>query len=179
MAAEFVKLCSDGDLEGVQAALQDGVNVNSKDRFGQTGLMGALCRSHTAVASLLLGQEGIDVNIINVNAQTALHFAARDDRNSECLATLLAQTTSVNQEGFGGLTPLWLAVRNNAVRCVQLLLNDQRTDPNIKDDTKDNSPLMVAVKWNRVDCVELLLADPRVDLMTRDNYKRSEGKVAR
>ena len=39
MAAEFIKLCFDGDLEGVQAALQSGVDVNSKSDFGQTGLI--------------------------------------------------------------------------------------------------------------------------------------------
>ena len=78
---------------------------------------------------------------------------------------------------FLGETPLHTAVRHNAVRCVQLLLSDERTDPNIKDDSWGSSPLMVAVKRNRVACVELLLADPRVDLMTRD--VRSERVVAR
>lgn len=41
MAAEFVKLCCDGDLEGVRAALQSGVDVNSKgeDGYNHTGLM--------------------------------------------------------------------------------------------------------------------------------------------
>ena len=77
-----------------------------------------------------------------------------------------------------GRTALWEAVNYNAVRCVLLLLSDERTDPNIKDDAGD-TPLMIAVKWNDVACVELLLADPRVDLMTRDNYRRSEEEVAR
>ena len=77
-----------------------------------------------------------------------------------------------------GQTALWEAVSHNAVRCVQLILSDVRTEPNIKDDGGD-SPLMVAVKWNHVDCVELLLADTRVDLMTRDKYERSEEEVTR
>ena len=63
------------------------------------------------------------------------------------------------------------------MRCVQLLLSDERTDPNIKSyeqyTEKDevcegDSPLMYAVKWNYVDCVKLLLADPRVDLSERE-----------
>ena len=129
----FVRLCSDGDLEGVRAALQGGVDVNSLDRDGWTGLMMALSRRHTAVARLLLGQEGIDVNIVSCVGETALHKAAGHNKNSECLATLLPQTTSVNLKGLGGHTPLWLAVRNNAVRCLKLLLSDQRTNPNNKD----------------------------------------------
>ena len=63
--------------------------------------------------------------------------------------------------------------------CVQLLLRDGRTDPNIKYDRMGATPLMLAVKTNHVDCVELLLADPRVDLMTRDNYKRNKAEVSR
>ena len=46
MAAEFVKMCSDGDLEGVRAALQSGVDVNSRDGLGETGLMRALSLIH-------------------------------------------------------------------------------------------------------------------------------------
>ena len=97
MAAEFVKLCWDGDLEGVQAALQSGVDVNSTDEDGQTGLMRSLLNRRTGVASLLLEQEGIDINISDNREITALHIAARYDQNSECLAMLLARTTSVNQ----------------------------------------------------------------------------------
>ena len=70
------------------------------------------------------------------------------------------------------------AVTQNYVACMELLLSDKRTDPNIKDGEGD-SPLMSAVKDSRVGIVELLLADPRVDLMTRDNYERSEEEVAR
>ena len=40
LAAEFVDLCCEGDLEGVRAGLQNGFDVNSKDSSnGQTGLI--------------------------------------------------------------------------------------------------------------------------------------------
>ena len=177
MGAEFVFLCQTGNLEGVRAALQRGVDVNRR-RYGWTGLMEALRMRQTAVANLLLQQEGLDVDIVDDYNQPALHFAAESDQNSECLAQILSQSTSVNQKDMFGYTALWWAVSRNAVRCVQLLLSDKRTDTNTKDDVGD-SPLMIAVKWNDVACVELLLADPRVDLMTRDNYQRSEEEVAR
>ena len=75
-------------------------------------------------------------------------------------------------------TPLMVAVEKNFVGCVQLLISDQRTKPNIKD-RSGNSPLMLAVKNNFVACVKLLLADPRVDLTTRDNYKRKKKQIDR
>ena len=96
MADQFVYLCRDGNVEGVKKALQRGFDVNSKGEFGLTGLMVALYRKHTSIAILLLEQEDIDVNIVNERKQSALHFAAEDGQNSECLAMLLARTTSVN-----------------------------------------------------------------------------------
>ena len=72
--------------------MAEGVDVNSQDRSnGQTGLMRALMLERTAVGILLLGQEGIDVNIRACGGETALHEAARHNKTSECLAILLAR----------------------------------------------------------------------------------------
>ena len=38
----FPSLCRGGDIEGVQAALDSGTNVNEEDFWGVTGLMKAL-----------------------------------------------------------------------------------------------------------------------------------------
>ena len=183
MAEEFVGLCFRGDLEGVQAALQIGRNVNCTDERGVTGLMVALWGKHTAVTRLLLEQEGIDINICdNEDGRSALHCAAVYAENSECLAILLARpeltSQMVNKKDMYGETPLWLAVCGGAADCVQMLLNDNRTDPNIKDED-GISPLMFAIKNNDVECAALLLPDPRVDLMTRDAYERSGEEVKR
>ena len=88
------------------------------------------------MASLLLEQEGIDVNIVARGGETALHEAARHNKTSECLSVLLARpdlTTGVNQKDWGGKKPLSLAVSRNAMMCVLILLRDGRTNPNIKD----------------------------------------------
>ena len=183
MAVEYVRLCCNGDLEGVQAALQSGTDVNSQSG-SMRGLRAALWYGHTAVVRLLLEQEGIDINHrCDSYGPTALHNAVRAHaENSECLALLLAhpELTSqmVNMKDRGGRTPLWLAVCCGAPDCVQMLINDARTDPNIKNE-HGLSPLMFAIKYNNVDCVRLLLPDPRVDLMERDGGMRRGEEAKR
>jgi len=84
---------------------------------------------------------------------------------------------TINMKDWGGETPLRSAVWSGAPDCVELLINDDRTDPNIKG--CGESPLMLAIKRNNVECAALLLTDPRVDLMTRDAYRRSGEEVKR
>ena len=167
---QFYEFCCMGDLKGVRAALQGGLDVNTESEAGCRGLMAAVKYGSNAVVSLLLKQEGIEVDIVGAYA---------DDE-------------------YQGASLLMVAVERNHVDCVKLLLSDKRADPNIKDppypDPDDEeywdfpfplnhgfsfSPLLFAVRHNQVDCVKLLLADPRVDLECRDGYKRSEKEVAR
>ena len=172
-----------GNLKALKASLQSGVNLNFRDQWGVTALIFSLkSPKNVSAARLFLEQEDIDVDIFDSCHETALHWAARDDQTSECLAIILARTTQANPRDDYGCTALEVAVSSNAVRCVQVLLSDNRTDPNIKSNLNGgggDSPLMLAVRNNNVDCVKLLLADPRVDLMIRDEYKKSEEEVAR
>ena len=82
MAKAFQELCCDGDLDAVmRAALQRGVDLNGKDQNGRTGLMLSLMENQKEVASYLLDQENIDINIVSDWGETALHWVAwRDNR---------------------------------------------------------------------------------------------------
>ena len=108
MAAEFVELCEGGDLEGVQAALQSGTDVNGQDRSGWTGLMRALERSHSAMVNLFLEHKGFDIRIVNRDGDAALHIVAWQN-NSDCFAKLLAMCDSgmVNHQDNATRTPLY------------------------------------------------------------------------
>ena len=58
------------------------------------------------------------------------------------------------------------------MKCIQLLMSDDRTDPNIKPDYNifRDTPLMHAVKCKYVEIVELLLLrDKRTEPNVKDN----------
>ena len=116
---------------------------------------------------------------------TALHYVSGDDENSDCLALILARgdLTTVNSQDEDGSTPLMRATLGRATRCMELLLRDNRTDPNIIDigifRKKGVSPVMFAAQRNFVPELKLLLDDTRVDLLTRDKCGRSEEEISR
>ena len=63
----FWKLCFLGDIEGVQAAIDNGADVNETGVNGATGLMLALNNGHNNVVQLLLHHQPIDINKVNRN----------------------------------------------------------------------------------------------------------------
>ena len=168
----FFEFCRVGDIKGVQAAIDNGANVNSvqcterctercTDMFltlgwtctehsnplGLTGLMLALSNKHNNVVQLLLNHPQIDVNIVNrAYGYCALHYAV-NGHNHKGMAALLARQdlTTINQRSNHGRTPIMRAL----------------TGP------------------TRVNCFNLLLAHPEVDLDTRDKYQRSPEEVRR
>jgi len=155
----LVELCQEGDLEVVKAALKSGADVNTKDKYGHTGLYWAVSFQHNSVVALLLNTPNIDVN------QSALHWAA-EKNNSEVLKLLLnVQNIDVNNVDYSGKSALHEAVlHNNNSVVVALLLNT----PNIDVNQKDNQgwpALYWAVEFEKLnEGLKLLLNDPRLDV---------------
>ncbi len=70
------------DIDAVRGALSQGADINYQDYsvigsgFGVTALSEACWRDSDAIFYLLLGQDGIDVNISDENSATPLHKLA-------------------------------------------------------------------------------------------------------
>ena len=79
-----------GDLAGVQAELNKGVDVNAKDDDGSTPLHGAAAEGHKEIAELLIANSA-DLNAQSVGGNTPLDFAtpAMNPRASPELADFL------------------------------------------------------------------------------------------
>ena len=109
-AAPIHDTAANGDLAGVQAELDKGVDVNAKDGFGRTPLYLAAENGRKQVAELLIA-EGADVNA--KNGFTPLHRAAYKG-HKEIAELLIAKGADVNAKTNNGTTPLDRATMPNS-----------------------------------------------------------------
>ena len=109
----LIEFCKEGDLEGAKAALKSGVDVNTKDEIGFTGLMHALSFNHMSVVELLLNSPNIDLNQTNDWGWCALHFAVRCKNNDALKLLLNVPNIDVNIVNKSGRSALLMAVFNN------------------------------------------------------------------
>ena len=143
----LIKLCKEGDLEGVKAALQRGADVNTRDNKGQSALHGAVRSSCIDALELLLSHTNIDVNIVGNDGESAVHHAV-EKNNIEALKLLLNHpgltALTLNQKDWRGYTPYMRAVDAKERECLALFAADLRVDL----DTTDENGLSLD-EWER------------------------------
>ena len=104
----------DGDLAGVQAELDKGVDVNAKDEndeAGWTPLHRAAQKGHKEITELLIAN-GADVNAEEEDGWTPLHYAALNG-HKEIAELLIAKGADVNAKDVDGVTPLDVAINDD------------------------------------------------------------------
>ena len=93
-----------GNLIGVQAELDKGVDVNAKREDGSTPLHGAALKGHKEVAELLI-DKGADVHAKDKWGSTPLHYAALKG-HKEVAELLIDKGANVHAKGDDGKTPI-------------------------------------------------------------------------
>ena len=131
----FLRMCENGDIEGVRAYIDEGSDVNEEHHTRSTGLMRALHYRQNNVVELLLNQPEIDLNKVNMCDICALHSAVYSD-NHEGMAALLARLdlTTINHRKDDARTPIMASIHQNAVNCFKLLLAHPDVDLDTRDD---------------------------------------------
>ena len=109
-----------GKLNCMQVLLQYRPNVNAQESWGQTPLMLAVSKGHVEVMVALL-RYGCDPWITeHKSGYRALHIAAH--RDILALLTLLDDGANPNDCTKDGTTPLDIAIDNNCIDAVKILL---------------------------------------------------------
>jgi len=108
-----------GDIATIQGLLDQGANVNSTNKQGETPLHAAASANQSQVAMLLI-QKGANVNSTTTGGWTPLHTAARFGA-SQVVTLLIAKGANVSAVNADGRTPEALASAVNNVRMASLL----------------------------------------------------------
>ena len=113
-------VAAEGQELVVQRLLQNGAEVESKNKWGRTPLSIAMSHGQKAVVELLL-QEGAEVESKDKWGQTPLSIAAGNGHEA-VVELLLQKGAEVESKYEWGQTPLWIAVLQGQEAVVELLL---------------------------------------------------------
>lgn len=160
-----------GDRQDVEHHLASGVDINTRNRSGQTALMMAASAGHMEIVKLLL-KRGADISIQDDLRDgnprfTAYEYAGRNG-NTEVVKTLLETSPNVDATSPGGWTALMRASLNGYTDTVKLLLG-KGAWVNRKSDDLGATALMLASKTGHADIVKILL-DKEADLNAKDKF---------
>lgn len=106
------------NIEGVKNLLDQGVDINAKDDFGQTPLHLAVNHENVKIIELLINQ-GADVNGVDANGNTPIFMVSSLDK--KIIKLLLEYGTDPNIKNNDGRTILDMAYEENSTDIVELL----------------------------------------------------------
>ncbi|KAI9751459.1 MAG: hypothetical protein M1815_001117 [Lichina confinis] len=144
------------------------VELNSRDKEGQTPLSRAASGGHEAVVKLLLETGKVDPDSKKSIGETPLSRAA--DGGHDAVVKQLLETGKADPDSKNsfGETPLSQAAYGGHEAVVKLLLETGKVDPDSKNSFGD-TPLLRAACWDHEAVVRLLLATGKVDPDSKDS----------
>jgi ankyrin repeat protein len=161
-------LAEHGNEVALAFYLEKAVDIDLKDKDGQTPLSWAARNGYEAIVKLLLATERVDIDSKDNFGRTPLWWAAQNGHEAIVKLLLATEGVDVDSKDNSGQTPLWWAARNGHEAIVKLLLATEGVDV----DSKDNSgqtPLWWAAQNGHEAIVKLLLATEGVDIDSKDN----------
>ncbi len=108
-----------GDIATVQGLLDQGANINSNNKQGETALHAAASANQVQMVNLLIAK-GANVNSTTTGGWTPLHTAARVGA-SQVLSLLIAKGANLQAVNADGRTPEALAIAVKNVKMASLL----------------------------------------------------------
>jgi len=145
----LLRAASGNEVGAAQKLLNEGLNVNAADKYGETALMfGA---HHPEMVATLL-KAGANVNAQSKRGMTALIYSMLDYRDGARL--LIAAGADVNAKTKHGLTALMMAAYDGRVDKINMLIQ-AGADVNAKD-KHHKSALTYAMENKQSEAIEAL-----------------------
>ena len=139
-----------------------GCEINQGDRVSRTPLLWAAKNGHHGVVRILLGREGVDPEMPDIQDSTPLLWAANNGHEEVVKLLLGRNDVDPNRPDDQHGTPLSWAARDGHEGVVKLLLDRKDVDPN-RLGQHDRTPLGCAAVTGHEGVVKLLLGRNDVD----------------
>ncbi len=155
---DFFKAIELDNVRLLRPLLEGGVDPNTTDDRGNTGLLVAVRDGCFEVAALLLSTSGVVIDQPNAAGETALMMAALRG-HGDWVVRLVQRGAAIQRSGW---TPLHYAASGPEPKVLALLL--ERGAAVDATSTNGTTPLMMAAGYGAMDGADLLLArgaDPR------------------
>ncbi|XP_032955008.1 cortactin-binding protein 2 isoform X2 [Rhinolophus ferrumequinum] len=119
-----------------------------------TLLQQAAAQGNVTLLSMLLNEEGLDINYSCEDGHSALYSAAKNG-HTDCVRLLLNAEAQVDAADKNGFTPLCAAAAQGHFKCVELLTAYDADINHTADGGQ--TPLYLACKNGKKECIKLLL----------------------
>ena len=161
----------EGHSEVVQALLEHGADIETRDNYFYSAVEHASTRGHLKVVQVLL-ERGADVNkAVDQRNNTILHLASSFG-HPKVVRMILEHGANVHARDIDDLTPLHSAQDEGVAR----VLLEYEANPNAQDKTK-RTPLYEALDLRCAEFVRVLL-DNGADVNARDHQNRTPLHLA-
>lgn len=155
-------------VEGVERVLETGVDINEKNVFGKTPLMGVVrYAKDIQILERILGQA--DLNIVDESGNTPLMVAAQYNTNEQIVETLIYEGANIHSLNYSGRNALMLAAAHNTNLAVVDILINAGSRLNATDSEGKTALMMAAQSNSNPQVIELLL------MRGADKTKRCSG----
>ena len=160
--------CEQSDLAMAQfvSSQLKGLDLNCKDKAGNTPLHIA-CRSGNAkLVRFLIQDKHCDQNVQNEKKQLPLHITCK--RGSMELTKLFScEVVNINTKDMEGNTPLHIACQSGNFELIQYLTRQKLCDQNVVN-SKLQLPLHIVCKYGNSKLAKLVSSQENVDVNKRD-----------
>lgn len=141
-----------------------GLDLNVSSPFKGSPIVCAAKNGYSKIVKLLLDTGKIDLTISSKEGN-ALHVAV-SNHHYECAKLLLDAGIDVNEK-INGVSPIYIAAKNNDPEIVRLLLSQKGIDVNAETQGKF-TPLFVSARAGYIDVVRLLTNHQNINLNVKN-----------
>ncbi len=152
--SELIEAAFNNSITSIERLLKQGVDVNEKNKSGNTALMIAAANGNTEMLEILIYMAKANVNIQDCYGNTPLMWAVVKGYK-EVVNILINANADVNIQNHEGRTALIYAVGEENKDIIEMLVKAD-ADLNIKD-YKDKTALIYAKERSQEDIADFLI----------------------